>query len=248
MQSGENLMGFVDDGEIERRAGAELDRAALASGEFPADQIYGWRREASLVFNCLDAEQIQELALPLADQRLRHDQQDASRTFRTTLGNNQAGLNRLSQANLVCENAAAFAKTSQRKDNCVNLVGIGINPRLALCSRIALPIVRTADANKVLRENPLVEDMHSECVRFNSRALRSVRAHLFDEQVHIEVKAMKFHFPNSLARSCGRFRFAFSGHQLRIVRKIEFNRDTLPEISVQRQRLSNEVRSGVACS
>jgi hypothetical protein len=174
MQSGENLMGFVDDGEIERRDGAELGRAALASGEFPANQIHAWRREARLVFNCLDAEQIQELALPLADQRLRHDQQDASRTFRTTLGNNQASLNRLSQANLVCENAAAFAKTSQSKDNRVNLVGVGINPRLALCSRIALPIVRTADANKVLRENPLVEDMHIELceIQLTRRALR----------------------------------------------------------------------------
>jgi hypothetical protein len=42
-----------------------------------------------------------------------------------TLGNNQAGLNRLSQANLVCENATAFAKTSKRKDYRVNLVGLG---------------------------------------------------------------------------------------------------------------------------
>jgi hypothetical protein len=41
------------------------------------------------------------------------------------LGNDQAGLNRLSQANLVCENATAFAKTSKRKDYRVNLVGLG---------------------------------------------------------------------------------------------------------------------------
>ena len=78
------------------------------------------------------------------------------------MGNDQASLNRLSQANLVCENATAFAKTSKRKDYRVNLVGVGINPGLALRSRIALPVVRTADPDEVLGENPLVEDMHIE--------------------------------------------------------------------------------------
>jgi hypothetical protein len=75
------------------------------------------------------------------------------------LGNDKAGLNRLSQAHLVCENATAFAKTSKRKDYRVNLVGVGINPRLALRSRITLPVVRTTDPDEVLGENPLVEGM-----------------------------------------------------------------------------------------
>ena len=51
-------MCFVDYGEIERRDGAERGRAALAAGEFPADQIHAWREEARLVLTCLDAEQV----------------------------------------------------------------------------------------------------------------------------------------------------------------------------------------------
>ena len=77
-----------------------------------------------------------------------------------TLGNNRAGLNRLSQANLVCENATAFAKTSKRKDYRVNLVGVGINPCLALRSRIAFSVIRTTDPDEVLGKNSLVEGMH----------------------------------------------------------------------------------------
>ena len=41
-----------------------------------------------------------------------------------------------------------------------NLVGVGINSRLALRSRIALPVVGTTDPDEVLGENPLVEGMH----------------------------------------------------------------------------------------
>ncbi len=71
----------------------------------------------------LDTEQVQQLALPLADQRLRHDQQNALCTLRPALGNHQARLNRLSQPDLVRENATTFAKTSKRKDYCINLGG-----------------------------------------------------------------------------------------------------------------------------
>jgi hypothetical protein len=55
------------------------------------------------------------------------------------LGNNQAGLNRLSQANLVRKNATTFPKASKRKDYSVYLMRVWINSRLALSSRIAFP-------------------------------------------------------------------------------------------------------------
>ena len=74
--------------------------------------------------------------------------------------NNQSGLNRLSQADLVCEDAPAFAKASKRKNHRVNLVGVGIDTRLALRRRISLALVRTANPNEILGENPLVEGMH----------------------------------------------------------------------------------------
>jgi hypothetical protein len=43
----------------------------------------------------------------------------------------------------------------------VNLMRVGINPRLALSSRLALPFVRTPDSNEILSENPLAEG----CIR-----------------------------------------------------------------------------------
>src|SRR6266536_3907040 len=108
----------------------------------------------------LDPEQIYELALPLADERLGHYQQDALCALRAALGNNQAGLDRLSQADFVCENAAAFAKTAKGEYYCINLVWVRINPRLALRRRIALAVVRAADPDKVLGENSLIEGVH----------------------------------------------------------------------------------------
>jgi hypothetical protein len=73
------------------------------------------------------------------------------------LGNNQAGLNGLSQANLVRKNATAFAKASKRKDYSVNLMRVWINSRLALGGRIPLTVVWAAHADQILRKNALVE-------------------------------------------------------------------------------------------
>jgi hypothetical protein len=73
------------------------------------------------------------------------------------LGNDQAGLNRLSQTNLVCENATTFAKTSKCKDHRVNLVGVRINARLPLRSRIALTVVWPADPDEVFGKDTLIE-------------------------------------------------------------------------------------------
>jgi hypothetical protein len=41
---------------------------------------------------------------------------------------------------------------------------VGINPRLALSSRVAFPFVWTPDSNEILSEHPLVEGMHSGIV------------------------------------------------------------------------------------
>jgi hypothetical protein len=81
------------------------------------------------------------------------------------LGNHQAGLNRLSQANLVCENATAFAKTSESKDHRIDLVRVGINACLPLRSRIAFTVVWTADAYKVLGEYTPVEGVDAHVLR-----------------------------------------------------------------------------------
>jgi hypothetical protein len=50
----------------------------------------------------------------------------------------------------------------------VNLMRVGINPRLALSSGVALPFVRTPVSNEILSENPLVKGMHSGIVSYKS--------------------------------------------------------------------------------
>jgi hypothetical protein len=72
------------------------------------------------------------------------------RALSAALGNDQAGLNRFPQADLIREDAPAFAKTSERKDDRVNLVGVGVNAGLSLRSGIPLPFVRAPDTNEVL--------------------------------------------------------------------------------------------------
>jgi hypothetical protein len=58
------------------------------------------------------------------------------------LSDDQAGLDRFPQANLVGENATAFAQTSKRENYSINLVRIGINARLALRCGVPLSLIR----------------------------------------------------------------------------------------------------------
>ena len=110
-----------------------------------------------LVLAGLDAEQVEQLVLPLADQRLRDDQQHALRPLGPALGDDQPGLDRLAEPDLVGEDAAAFAEAPQREDHRVDLMRVGVDPRLALRRRVAFPVVRTADADEVLGEDAPVE-------------------------------------------------------------------------------------------
>jgi hypothetical protein len=58
------------------------------------------------------------------------------------LSDDQAGLDRLPQANLVGKNATTFAQTPKCENYGVNLVRIGINARLALRCGIPLSLSR----------------------------------------------------------------------------------------------------------
>ena len=115
------------------------------------------RDEVRLVLAGLDAEQVQQLVLPLADQRLRHDQQDALRPFGPALRDDQAGLDGLAEPDLVREDAAAFAQAPEREDHGVDLVRVRVDPRLPLRGGVALAVVRPADADEVLGEDAEVE-------------------------------------------------------------------------------------------
>src|SRR5208282_1861868 len=56
VQSSEDLVSFVDNGEVEGRHCAECCRASLTASELAANQIHGWRQEARPVLTCLDTE------------------------------------------------------------------------------------------------------------------------------------------------------------------------------------------------
>jgi hypothetical protein len=125
---------------------------------------------------------------------LRHNQQDALCTLRPALGDYQTGLNRLSEANLVRENATAFAQTAKGENYRVNLVGIWVNARLALRRRIALPVVGAADPYELLGEKPLVEGMHiGSCVSLNSILRSVVPFSRFCHQYLGDVSSRNFH-------------------------------------------------------
>jgi hypothetical protein len=65
------------------------------------------------------------------------------------LGNNQPGFDRLSETDLICEDATAFVETSKGKNCCINLVRIWINARLALGCGIALSLIRSSNPHQV---------------------------------------------------------------------------------------------------
>ena len=157
MEPGEDLVGLVDDDQVERRRRAERLGATLAAGELASDQVDAGRDEVAAVLGRLDAEQVQQLVLPLADQRLRHDQQDALRALGPALGDDQSGFDRLAEPDLVGEDAAAFAQPPEREDDRVDLMGVRIDARLPLRGRVALAVVRPPDADEVLGEDAEVE-------------------------------------------------------------------------------------------
>src|SRR5262249_54961650 len=127
-------------------------RRALPGHSCLVLKIYTGSKEIRLVLSRLNAEEIQKLVLPLADKRLWHNQQDALRAFRAALSDNQTGLDRFSEANLIREDTTAFAQTPERKNHRVNLVRVRINARLALRRGIALSLIRPSDSNEIFRE------------------------------------------------------------------------------------------------
>jgi hypothetical protein len=98
----------------------------------------------------LDAEEGEQLVLPLADERLGDDEQDALRSFGPALGDDQPRLDGLSHAHLVREDAAALAQAAEGEDHGVHLVRIGIDPGLPLGRRVPLAFIWSTDADELL--------------------------------------------------------------------------------------------------
>jgi hypothetical protein len=93
----------------------------------------------------LNPEKTVEFILPLAEQGLRHDEQDAGGgPLGTQLRDYEAGFNSLAEAHFIGENAAAFWDSLEREDDRVDLVRIWIDAALPLRSGIALLLVGAA--------------------------------------------------------------------------------------------------------
>ena len=161
VQPGKDLVRLVDDYQIKRRSRAERSRPSLAAREFAPHQIHTGAEEAHLLLARLDTEELEKLVLPLADERLRYDQQNPLRPFGPALSNDEARLDRLPEADLVRENAPPFLQPPQREDHRVDLVRVGIDPRLSLRRRKALPVIRPPDPHQVLSEKASIKGVEA---------------------------------------------------------------------------------------
>ena len=84
---------------------------------------------------------VQQLVLPLANQRLGNDEEDALRPFGPALRDDETGLDGLAEADFVRKDATALAQTPERENHGVDLVWVWIDSRLTLGCRIALAVV-----------------------------------------------------------------------------------------------------------
>src|SRR5439155_86480 len=128
VEPGEDLVRLVDDDKVERRTGGKRFRSAFTPGELTADQIDPRGGEVRVILARLDAEQVQQLVLPLSNQGLGDNEQDALRAFGAALGDDETGLDGLAQPDFVGEDAPSLAETSKREDDGVDLVRIRIDP------------------------------------------------------------------------------------------------------------------------
>jgi len=95
---------------------------------------------------------LKELFSPLSEQRLRCDQHHAPRAFGHELRDDEAGLDRLSQAHFVGEDAAALAHASKREDHGVDLMRVRIDLRRTLGRRVATLLGRPAAPHQIFGE------------------------------------------------------------------------------------------------
>src|SRR4029077_8031972 len=108
MEAGEDFVRLVNHDEVERCTGCKGFGAVFASGELPTDHVHPCSDEVRLTLPRLNAEQMQQLVLPLANQRLGNDEEDALRPFGPALRDDETGLDGLAEADFVRKDAAAL--------------------------------------------------------------------------------------------------------------------------------------------
>ena len=150
-------MGLVHDHEVERIDRLENGCALGAARQLAVSEEHaraGKRLRVETAFARLDAEERVELGLPLAEQRLGHDEQYAPHALGHQLRDDQPGLDGLAEAHLVGKDAAALGDAAQREHDRIDLVRVGIDASLALARGIAPLLVRPSQADQILGKQP----------------------------------------------------------------------------------------------
>jgi hypothetical protein len=98
----------------------------------------------------LDPEQYGQLLPPLPDQWFGRDEQDPLGPFRQHLGEDQPGLDRLSEPDFIGQDAAAFANPRQGENHRVDLMGVGVDSTGTLGREHSAPLRGTPKPDEVL--------------------------------------------------------------------------------------------------
>ena len=170
---GENLVGLVDDAQIEGFTTPQDRRATLASGAFAAheeDAGSGKLLRIAAHFDRLNLEEPVEFILPLPQQGFRHNEQDAgNRPFGAQLSDHQPGLDGLAEAHLVGQYAASLRDPFEGEDYRVDLMRIGIDTALALRGGEAGLVAGTAQAHEFLGAIPALDRVRDCHLSFGFR-------------------------------------------------------------------------------
>jgi hypothetical protein len=102
--------------------------------------------------------------LPLANQGLRNNKEDTLGAFSAALGDDETGLDGLTQPDFVREDAPTLAETPEGEDDGVDLMRIRIDPRLTLGCSVPLTVVGSTDPDQILGEHPQIEVVHRDHV------------------------------------------------------------------------------------
>ena len=131
-------------------AGGEEDAGAIGAGAVAPD------------LHRVDVEQRVKLGLPLAEQGLRRDDQDALGALRAQLRDHEPRLDGLPEADLIGEDAVAIGDARQREDDGIDLVRIRIDPRAALGGELTPVLVGAPAPDEVLDEEQAMEEMEPQ--------------------------------------------------------------------------------------
>ncbi len=160
----EDLVGLVDDAEVERARVQERGRPAFGASSFAADEEDAVAVETALarlaVFG-VDVEELEQLLLPLPEQRLWRDEQDARGALSEELRDDEPGLDGLSEPHLVGQDAAAVAAAGEGEDDGVDLVRVGVDLAGTLRSDLPTRVARGAAEHEGLRVEQALRGMEA---------------------------------------------------------------------------------------